>query len=322
MNRRNMVLAALGASPLLAHSQPARRIPVIGFMSPGSPETSVVWAALRDGLREQGYVDGEGVKIEARWAHGKPDALPRLAQELLALKVDVLVAVARPSVLAAKQATATLPIVAVDLEADPIASGFAASLGRPGGNLTGLYLDHPQIAGKWLQLLREVVPGALRIAVLWDVSTGDAQVRAITAAAKALSVELTLLELRDAGEMQSVLESGLKGRSQALVLLGSPLFSQRAQIVAEFCARNRLPAISPFRSFAENGGLMSYGVNFALTLRQLAPYVVKILNGAKPGDLAIEQPSHFEFVVNQKAAKALGLSIAQAVLVRADEVIR
>ena len=137
-----------------------------------------------------------------------------------------------------------------------------------------------------------------------------------------ISVALTLLELRDGGEMHSVLESGLKGRPQALVLLGSPLFQQRAQIVAEFCARNRLPAISPFRNFAENGGLMSYGVNFALTLRQLAPYVVKILNGAKPGDLAIEQPSHFEFFVNQKTAKALGLSIAQAVLVRADEVIR
>jgi putative ABC transport system substrate-binding protein len=262
------------------------------------------------------------VKIEGRWARGKPDALLRLAQELVALKVDVLVAVAPPAVRAAKQATATLPIVAYDLEGDPIASGFAASLGRPGGNLTGLFLDHPQIAGKWLQLLREVVPGALRIAVLWDVSTGEAQMRAITAAAKALSVELALLEFRDAGEMQSALESGLKARPQALVLLGSPQIFRWAQTIAEFCARTRLPAISPFRSFAESGGLMSYGVNQTLLLRQLAPYVVKILKGAKPGDLAIEQPSHFEFFVNQKAAKALGITLAQAVLVRADEVIR
>jgi putative tryptophan/tyrosine transport system substrate-binding protein len=256
------------------------------------------------------------------WARGKPDTLPGLAQELVALKVDLLVAVAPQSVRAAKQATTTLPIVAVDLESDPVASGFAASLGRPGGNLTGLFLDHPQIAGKWLQLITEVVPGARRIAVLWDVSTGEAQMRAIVAAAKALSVELTLLELRDGGEMQSVLESGLKGRPQALVLLGSPLINQQAQTIAEFCARNRLPSISPFRNFAEGGGLMSYGVNFAITLRQLAPYVAKILKGAKPGDLAIEQPSHFEFIVNHKAAKALGLTLAQAVLVRADEVIR
>ncbi len=281
-----------------------------------------MFTALREVLRELGYVDGESVRIEDRWARGKPETLPRLAQELVALKVDVLVAVAAPSVRAAKQATDTLPIVAVDLESDPIASGHAASLGRPGGNLTGLYLDHPQIAGKWLQLITEVVPGARRIAVLWDVSTGEHQTRAIAAAAKALSVELTLLEFRDAADMLGALESGLKGRPQALVQLGSPLFTQRAQSIAEFCARNRLPAISPFRLFAESGGLMSYGVNFAITLRQIAPYVVKILKGAKPGDLPIEQPSHFEFVVNEKAAKALGLTIAQGVLLRADEVIR
>ncbi len=248
--------------------------------------------------------------------------LPGLAQELVALKVDVLVALAPAAVRAAKQASATLPIVALDLEGDPIASGFAASLNRPGGNLTGLFLDHPQIAGKWLQLLSEVVPGALRIAVLWDMSTGDSQMHAITAAAKTLSVELTLLGFRDGGEMPSVLESSLKARPQALVLLGSPLVFQRAQSLAVFCARNRLPAISPFRNFAQSGGLMSYGVNFPLLNRQLAPYVVKIFKGARPGDLAIEQPSHFEFVINQKAAKALGLSIAQAVLMRADEVIR
>lgn len=214
------------------------------------------------------------------------------------------------------------PCQSFDLEGDPIASSFAASLNRPGGNLTGLYLDHPLIAGKWLQLLQEVVPGARRIAVLWDVSTGDAHVRAIAAAAKTLSVELALLELRDAGDMLSVLESSLKAKPQALVLLVSPPIQQRAASIAEFCARNRLPAISPFRAFAEGGGLMSYGANLTLMTRRMAALVAEILKGAKPGDLAIEQPSHFEFIINQNAAKALGITLAQAVLVRADEVIR
>jgi putative ABC transport system substrate-binding protein len=203
MNRRDTVLAlvALGAAPLAAKAQQPRELPVVGFLNPGFPGLTSAGLAItgfRDGLRDVGYVDGETIKIEYRWAQGKPETLPGLAEELVRLKVDVIVAVALPSIKAAKAATADLPIVAVDLESDPVASDFVASLARPKGNITGLFLDLPDLAGKWLQLVREVVPGARRIAVLWDANTGPYQLRAITAAATAMSIDLQVLEFRAA----------------------------------------------------------------------------------------------------------------------------
>lgn len=276
---------------------------------------------VRQGLRELGYVEGETIKIESRWGLGKPDTLPGLAAELVRLKVDVLVATAGASVMAAKQATGTLPIIALDLENDPVASGLAASLARPGGNITGLFMDLPGLAGKWLQLVREVVPGARQVAVVWDVNTGPYQLRAITAAAKAMSVDLQILEFRDSAGIENALGSGLKRRPQALIQLGSPLIFQAGKHIAEFSAANRLPGISQFRSFPESGGLIAYGPNLSILFRRIAPQIAKILKGAKPGDLPIEQPTHYELIVNLKTAKALGLTIPQSVLLRADQVI-
>ena len=326
MNRRDGVLAllALCAAPRAATAQQARKLPVVGFLHPGFPlaGSTVIVGGLREGLRDIGYVEGETIKIESRWGLGKPEALTGLAEELVRLKVDVIVAVGPPSVKAAKGASADLPIIAVDLETDPIASGLVASLAMPKGNITGLFLDLPDLTGKWLQLLREVVPGARRIAVLWDVNTGPYQLRATTAAAKALSLDIQVLEFHEATGLEQALSSGLKQRPQALLQLGSPWISQSAPRIAEFSAKNRLPGISPFRMFAENGGLMSYGPNLSILYHRLAPYISKILKGAKPGDLPVEQPTNFEFVLNLKAAKALGITIPQSVLMQADEVIR
>lgn len=327
-NRRKLVLA-LGAGSLKvpwgARAQQARKIPVIGFLNPGSPESIAAvgsaYGALRAGLRANGYIEGETLRIDARWAQGKPDALPGLAQELVQQKVDLIVAVSLPAIMAAKAATVDLPIVATELQIDPVASGLVASLAKPGGNLTGFFLNHADLAAKWLQLVKEIVPGARRIAVLRDANTGPYQLAAITAAAKTMGVSLQVLEIRDAVEIQRALNAGLKDRPEALVQLGSPLFNAASKTIASFLATHRLPGISPYRAFAESGGLLSYGPNLPIMFRGLAVYVSKILKGAKPGDLPIEQPTHFELIVNQKAAKPIGVKIPAGILVRADEVI-
>jgi putative tryptophan/tyrosine transport system substrate-binding protein len=327
MNRRDaaLALAALGTVPLATLAQQARKITVIGWLNPGSAAAitgaSSAFDGLRAGLRASGYIEGETIRIEERWAKGKPEALPGLAQELVQQKVDIIVAVAPPAVRAAAAATRDVPIVAQDLETDPVASGLVASLAKPGGNLTGLFLNHADLAAKWLQMVKEIVPGARRIAVLRDVSTGPYQIAAITAAAKAMAVSLQVLEFRDAAGILGALNAGLKEGPEALVQLGSPFINQSGKVIADFLAANRLPGISPFRTFADNGGLLSYGPNLPVVYRGLAVYISKILNGTKPGDLPVEQPTHFELIVNQKAAKALGVKIPSSILVRADEVI-
>jgi putative ABC transport system substrate-binding protein len=325
MNRRNtlLALAALGAWPYAANAQQARKLPVIGYLYPGfpPPATNPSLTALREGLRELGYVDGETIRIESRWANGKPGTLPGFAQELVKLNVDALVAVGPPSVMAAKGATSVLPILALDLETDPIASGLVSNLARPNGNITGLFLDLPSMAGKWLQLIREIVPGLQRIAVLWDANTGPYQTRPLEAAAKAIGIALQILEFRASAEIESALDAGLKKRPQAYIQLGSPQINQGAPRIAEFLAKNRLPGISPFRSFPDSGGLMSYGPNLPILYRRMAPFISRILKGAKPGELSVEQPTHYELIVNQKTASALGFKIQQSMLQRADEVI-
>jgi putative ABC transport system substrate-binding protein len=326
--RRRAFIGLVGGAvawPLAARAQPARKVPVIGFLSPGFPGITgpaMLITNLREGLSNIGYVEGESVKIEARWGLGQPETLSGYADELVRLKVDVLVANAPASVKAAKAATRDLPIVAVDLESDPVASGFVASLAAPGGNITGLFLDLPDLAGKWLQMVREVVPDARRIAVLWDVNTGEYQLRALSAVAKAMSVDLQVLEFRDSAGIVSVLSVGLKERPQALIQLGSPLINAGSKSIADFSATHRLPGISPFRAFAESGGVMSYGPNLRIMFsRGLPAYISKILKGSRPGTLPVEQPTNFEFVVNMKGSTAMGIKIPRTMLLRADEVI-
>lgn len=278
--------------------------------------------ALRDGLRALGYVDGETIMLEYRWAAGRVEALPSLAAELVRLNVDILYATGPQAMRAAIGASRTIAIVGNDLEHDPVESGYVASLGRPGGNVTGMFLNLPDLTGKWLQLIREVAPTARRVAVLWDATTGPDQLRAMRSAAQAAMVDLQVLEVRSPAEYPGALTSAMKGRPQALILLSSPLIRQASPLIAEFTLKNRLPAISMFRLFAESGGLLAYGPDLLAFFGRSASYIDKILKGAKSGDLPVEQPTRFELVLNRKTAKALGLTIPQTLLLRADEMIQ
>src|SRR5262249_52192340 len=225
---------------------------------------------------------------------------------------------ARPS----RSDARTIPIVGDDLEDDPIESGFVASLGRPGGHVTGLFLNLPDLTGKWLQLIREIVPATRRSAVLWDTTTSPVQLRAMKRTAEAAGVEVRVVEVRRPTEYASALQATVKDRPQALIRLSSPSIRQASALIAEFTRKNRLPAISLFRLFADSGGLMSYGPDLAAFFARSASYVDKILEGPKPGDPPVEQPTKFQFLINLETAKALGLSVPQSVLGRADEIIQ
>jgi putative ABC transport system substrate-binding protein len=297
-------------------------VPIVGFLHPGFPDSgSPAFAALSQGLRDAGYIPGETVKIEARWARGKPDALPGLVRELIQLHADVLVPTARPSIEAARAATTELPIVANDLESDPVASGYVASLAHPGGNLTGLFLDAPTLCGKWLQLISAIVPNVKKVAVLWDATTGTYQLDAINAAAITASVDLLVMEFRDNVGLDTALEAGLKQRPQVVIQLGSPLIRQAGTRTAEMLSTRGIPGISQFRTFPDGGGLMSYGPDLIYLYRRVGPLVGKVLHGARPADLPIERPTKFELVINLKATKALGVTIPDALLATADDVI-
>ena len=325
--RRKIILglgAGVLATPLVTFAQQTRKIPVVGVLNPGLPPPapsllSVI--GLQQGLRDLGYVEGKTIAFEYRHAGGRAEALPGLALELVKLKVDVLYSVAIGPINALKGVAGTTPIVAVALEVDPVASGFAASFPRPGGNITGLFLDAPGIAGKWLQMLTEIVPGMKSAAVLWSVATGQWQHEALKAAARKLSITLDVVELRDPAELEALLGAALKKRPQALMQLAAPIILQLQARVAKFTQDNRLPAISMFTAFPEAGGLMSYGPDLPVFFRRAGALVDKILKGAKPADIALEQPSTFEMVVNTKTAKALGLKIPQTILLQATRVI-
>ena len=324
MRRREFILALSGlvVPPLDARAQQGK-IPVIGFLHPGLPDGigSPAFSSLRDGLRDVGYIEGETVKIEARWARGKPETLPQLTRELIQLHADVLVPTARPSIEAARAATTDLPIVANDLESDPVASGYVASLAHPGGNLTGLFLDAPSLCGKWLQQISDIVPAAKKIAVLWDSTTGTYQLDAIKAAATTASIDVVVMEFRDNAGLEPALEAGLKQGPQAVIQLGSPLTRQAGTRTAQILSAHHIPGISQFRTFPDGGGLMSYGPDLISLYRRIGPIVGKILHGARPAELPIERPTKFELVINLKAARALGLEVPDKLLALADEVI-
>jgi len=273
-------------------------------------------------LRALGYIEGQSISLEVRWAEGKVEALPRLAADLVRLNVDIIYATGPQAMRAAMGASRTVPIVGDNLEDDPVESGLAASLARPGGNVTGLFLNLPDLTGKWLQLIKEVVPATRQVAVLWDATTSPLQLRAVQRAAQSATVELRVIEVRRPTEYTDVLKATMKDRPHALVQLSSPLIRQASPLVAEFTLKNKLPAISMFRLFAEAGGLMSYGPDLPVFFGRSASYVDKILKGAKPADLPIEQPTKFDLIINLKTAKALGLTIPQSLLVRADAIIQ
>ena len=315
------------AAPLAAEAQEprsvsSRKIPVVGLLHPGPPDpTFLTVTALRQGLRELGYVEGQSIRLEYRWASGRLEKLPDLASDLVRLDVDVLYATDPHAMRAAMGASRTVPIVGDNLEDDPVESGFVASIGRPGGNVTGLFLNLPDLTGKWVQLMKEVVPSTRRVAVLWDATTSPLQLRAITKAAQAEMVETLVLEVRRLTEYLRVLRGAMKERPHALIQLSSPAIRQASPVVAEFTLKSRLPAISMFRLFPESGGLLAYGPDLPAFFGRSAGYIDKIVKGARPGDLPVEQPSKFELVINLKTAKALGLTIPPALLQRADHVI-
>jgi len=307
-----------------ADAQQSTQIPRIGFLSATSLSTiSARIEALRQGLRELGYVEGKNIVIELRSAEGKLDRVPALAAELVRLKVDVIVTGGGTDTRAAKEATNTIPIVMAQ-DSDPVGSGFVASLARPGGNITGLSTLVPEVSGKRLELLKEIIPKLSRVAVL-GISTrpGNAQsLKEVELAAGAFTVQVQYLDVLDVKEIETAFRAATKARAEAVLVLQSPFFnSQRKQII-DIAIKSRLPAIYPQTDYTEAGGLMYYGANTPDLFRRAATYVDKILKGAKPADLPVEQPKKFEFIINLKAAKQIGLTIPPNVLARADRVIR
>jgi putative tryptophan/tyrosine transport system substrate-binding protein len=310
------------ALPVMAQ-QPKKVTPIGYLVGPTLSANAPRSEAFRQGLRELGYVEGKNIVIEWRSAEEKPDRLPALAAELVRLKVEIIVTTGSTPTRAAREATSTIPIVMTN-EANPVADGIVASLARPGGNITGLSTLAPELSDKRLEILREVVPKLSRVAVLGTSTVpGLAQmIREIELAAKAIGVKLQNVDVLDSKDIETGFRAASKGRAQALLTLGGGiLFSQRGQI-AELAVKNRLPAIYHQSQYVEAGGLMFYGVNVLDLDRRAATYVDKILKGAKPADLPVEQPIKFEFVINLKAAKRIGLTIPPNVLVRADRVIR
>jgi putative tryptophan/tyrosine transport system substrate-binding protein len=318
----SLVLAVL-VSSFAADAQQPGKTARIGFLSlsPG-PNPNV---DMSHGLRELGWVEGQNIAVEYRWAAGREDRLPALAAELVWLKVDIIVTSSTPAALAAKEATTTIPIV-VTFVADPVGSGLVASLGRPGGNVTGLTTLAPELVGKRLELLKQLVSRANRMAVLWDPAGLSERTRRdmreeTEAAGRALGVRLDFIEVRRPDEFDGAFSAMREARIGALVVSPTPmLFEARRRIVAH-AAMTRLPAVYPWRDAVEGGGLVSYATNFSEMYRRAATYVDKILKGAKPADLPIEQPTRFELVINLKTAKALGLAVPQSLLQRADQVI-
>ena len=333
MDRRAFITVMGGsilAAPLVAEPQQAGKVPVVGILNSGfgprsasfdpGPASSVV--AVRQGLRELGWVEGQTIAFEIHYAGAKPEAFPGLAADLVRRKVDVIFVSGPAGIRGARDATRSIPIVALDLESDPVRAGFANSLAKPGGNITGCFLDQPSLTGKWLELIGEAVPGVRRIAVLRDPTTGPWQLDAIKSVARTRNIELHLVEVRNADNLEQKLEDTTKERSQGLVQLSSPLFDTPfAKRIADFAVTHRLPSISMFKRFADSGGLMAYGPDQPLFYKRLAFYVDKVLKGAKPGDLPVEQPTKFDLVINLRTAKALGLTIPSSLRERADEII-
>ena len=324
MRRREfmtLVGGAVAAWPLAARAQQQRKLPTIGFLGASTSSNWSHWTtAFVQRLRELGWIEGRTVAIEYRWAEGRSDRFTEIAAEFVRLKVDVILTVGSAAAVA-RQATSTIPIVFA-LAADPVGSGLVASLARPGGNLTGLSLQSSDLAGKRIELLREVLPGLRRLAIIANADSSSAVLESAEAraAARKLGLDADVLEIRraeDIGDAFGTLESGV----QALYVCPDPLVNANHARINTLALGARLPTIHPFRDYLGAGGFMSYGANNADLFRRAGDYVDKILRGAKPGDLPVEQPTKFDLVINLTTAKALGLKIPESFLLRADEVI-
>jgi putative tryptophan/tyrosine transport system substrate-binding protein len=316
--------AMLMALSFPADAQQPKKVSRIGYVDAGSPATTGHRAqAFVQGLRDLGYVEGENIVIEYRWADGKLDRLPAFVADLVRAKVDVIVSSATPAIRFAKEQTSTIPIVMAGVT-DPVGVGLVASLARPGGNITGLTHLSPDLSGKRLELLKEVVPRVLRVAVLWNPNHPGqpAAFKETQVAAQGLKVTLISKEVRNREEIERVLSGMGKERPQALFELPDPLTVFNRQLITEFAGKHKLPAMYSFREYVDAGGLMSYGTSFPDLFRRAATYVDKILKGTKPAELPVEQPMKFELVINLRAAKQIGLTIPPNVLARADKVIR
>ena len=325
MRRREVIAGLLAAAawPPAADAQQAAKIPRIGFLGNATAaQERNLTGPFRQGLRDFGYLEGTNIYIEYRWAEGDYGRIPTLVAELIGQGVDVIVTAGTPAAFAVKNATTIIPCVMVAV-GDPVGTGLIASLARPGGNMTGLTSVAPDLEGKRLALLREVIPALSHIAVLWNpmnafhVST----VKQVQNAAQALRMKVQWLEVRASADVDAALASMLAERPGALVVLADRVFLYNRGRIMDFAARNHLPGVYAYRELVEAGGLMSYGPNYADMHRRAAIYVDKILKGAKPADLPVEQPTSFELVINLKSATALGLEIPPSVLARADEVI-
>jgi putative ABC transport system substrate-binding protein len=318
------MLIAFFAVSFFAHAQPGEKVPRIGYLTISSrASTSARTEAFRQGLRELGYVEGKNIVIEWRSGEGRPERVDALAAELVARKIDVIVTGGSGATHRAKNATRTIPIVMAQ-DRDPVGNGFVASLARPAGNITGLSTLSPEISGKQLDILKEVIPKLSRVGVLANLqSSAYARVsKEVELAAAGKGVQLQYLNAQSSNDIDAVFRAATQGRSDAILVVGGPALIAQRKHVSDLAVKSRLPAIYDQRDYVEAGGLMTYGVNLPDLDRRAATYVDKILKGAKPADLPVEQPTQFELVINLKAAKQIGLTIPPNVLARADRVIK
>ena len=320
-----VMLAVTVMAPFAVESQPAGKVARVGFISsaPSSPVTDSWWNAFVAGLREHGWTEHQNLAIERRYAEQRQESALAVAEQMVRLRVDVIVVSSTLTALAARQATTTVPIV-MTVPADPVATGLVASLARPGGNVTGLSFVGTELAGKQVELLKEAVPGLVRVVALANPANASHPPRAkeIAEAARALKLQSDVLEARTPGEIPLAFASMAKRRPGAAIVLADPLFVRESSTIVRLAAEHRLPVMYGLREVVEAGGLIAYGASFTDLFRRAATYVDRILRGANPRDLPVEQASKFELVINLATAKALGLTLPQSLLVRADEIIR
>lgn len=324
MRRREFIglLGGMAAWPIVAHGQQTTKIRTVGFLYPGTAAAAPPRiAAFLAGIRAGGFREPEDVEIVAKVSGGDAALLDPMAADLVKRKVDLILAVSPTAVRAAHSATTTIPIVASDFESDPVDSGFIASVTRPGGNLTGVFLDFPDFSKKWLELLKETVPQLTSVGVFWDPATGTTKLKAIETAAQTLKLKLEMIEIRQRTDLESAFQSAKMHGVGGLLFLSSPIIGTNTKFLAELALAHRLPAVTLFTDFARDGGLMAYGPNLLAFFRQAGVLAAKVLRGDKPAELPIETPTKFEFVLNLRTAKLLGIPVPASVLLRADDVI-